>query len=278
MTSPVDVGDLSVTDLTFLRTVRDINSDPDSYQGTDKSEKPANVSSMQEASDLSKTQIRYRIRPASASNTAGWDEAGLLKLYGSDLDDSGRRTPRSCELTQRGRELLSEARSRGEMEKTDPETVKQIESRLDALESINEDASDDGSELTAVKSEIQSLKDRVDALETRDRDRDTDVLERMLTQIDRLSSRIDRIEASRRGAVDKEYINKIDAAMSAAYQLEACWQYLLCEDPERADPAQASTEEIEEARRHMLQILRGDDPDALPLAAQQRDERDDDSE
>jgi len=63
--SPKSRTDLSRKDINFLRVVRAVCDNPEEFRGTDGGIGPATVTAVAEASNLSKEQVRYRMREGS---------------------------------------------------------------------------------------------------------------------------------------------------------------------------------------------------------------------
>lgn len=132
-----DVIDLSWKDIKFLTAVRNINENPDQYPGTDRSVTPANTTSLREATDLSRGEIRHRLN--DKSDVADQD-LGILRLHDPQLTEKGGHGPKSVELTEFGERFLDRALSArsvgdaGAAEVAQGDRISAIEQRLGELE------------------------------------------------------------------------------------------------------------------------------------------------
>lgn len=108
----IQASDLSLADIEFLQSVRDINKSPDKYPETDRSDVPANTASIKRATDLTADQVSYRM--GGNQNSRGFEEGkhALIKIYDPVATDTGY-APRAVELTNGGRAILSEAQKIG---------------------------------------------------------------------------------------------------------------------------------------------------------------------
>ena len=166
--------DLSFTDIRFLRIVRDINANPDAYEGTDKGERPASTGAIITASDLSESAVRYRL---GGSRSRGFEEMGLTKIHEAEFDEETRTFgAKSVELTQEGVDILTEI---GDMSETGgsegggdtdvPELVKQLRGRVEKLEERSKSggSGDDESyarKLNSLENDIERIETKLDAI------------------------------------------------------------------------------------------------------------------
>jgi len=173
--------DLSVRDIKFLRAIRDINANPGAYEDTDKGAVPANKTAISKATDLGKKEVGYRLGGNHSRGFEDGDEPLIVSHDPEVIEGENRFGPRSAELTEHGIELLSEFEASGYMgggeHEDEPETIKQLRARLDALESSG-GGRDDTNELRG--------------------------------EIAKLSARLDEIEASKWGGVDEQFHADLD--------------------------------------------------------------------
>jgi len=96
-----DISDLTLKDIRFLMAVRDINTNPEQYSGTEDGVAAANTRSLRRGTSLSKGEIRHRLSDKSdiADENVGllilWppaDEAGIRPEVGG-ADPVGRALP-----------------------------------------------------------------------------------------------------------------------------------------------------------------------------------------
>ncbi|QCP89417.1 hypothetical protein [Haloarcula marismortui] len=100
--------ELSIEDIEFLTIVRDVSDNPDEYDGTELGEAPATVTVITDNTSLSKSQVKYRLNSESdAGNSRGFteDQLGYIESYGASMTEKGWG-PRSCEITEKGREAV----------------------------------------------------------------------------------------------------------------------------------------------------------------------------
>jgi hypothetical protein len=128
--------DLSLKDIEFLKAVRDINTNPDDYPAASEGAKPANTTTLRNATSLTRQEIKHRLH--EKSDIAG-EEVGLIEIYDPPVTESGFG-PKAVELTLRGDRLLEDALAKhglGNYHPKDVATADRIaglESRLDGLE------------------------------------------------------------------------------------------------------------------------------------------------
>ena len=122
--------DLSLKDIEFLKAVRDININPDDYPAASEGAKPANTTTLRNATSLTRQEIKHRLH--EKSDIAG-EEVGLLTIYDPPLTESGFG-PKSVELTTRGERVLEDALAKYGLGNHDPTDVAQAD-RIAALES-----------------------------------------------------------------------------------------------------------------------------------------------
>lgn len=145
--------ELSHEDITFLKAVDQLVTDPDKYPHTSAGTTPANTRSLNELTELSKRQIRYRIKPYNSGENRGLDHMGYVKLYDAKDTESGY-SPRAVELTDQGRKaVLTWEEKHGELEPDDWDqtTINEIELELEQMRSRLGDLEGIESRLTSIE-------------------------------------------------------------------------------------------------------------------------------
>ena len=150
--------DLSIKDIKFLAAVRDIDANPEEYEGTEDGEVPATITAITAATDLSKPQIEYRITPGD--HKRGFEVnggAGLIRIHSARLVGN-RFGPKSAEITEKGEKALAEAKRAHGL--TDDETDgAELASLQDHLEDLDQQVTD----LQETVEEIEAIFSRFDA-------------------------------------------------------------------------------------------------------------------
>ena len=94
-------------DVDFLLGVQQIEQNPTEYDNTDVGETVANVTSIREATDLTRSQIDYRVTPGTGGRGFTEDGMGFIRTYEATIE--GRNFgPRSVELTEKGERVVAE--------------------------------------------------------------------------------------------------------------------------------------------------------------------------
>lgn len=152
--SPKAKRTLSVVDIKFLKAVKEINENPDQYEDTGGSQKPANTRSIGNVTDLSKTQRVYRLRP---------DERGLERMGYVDLfepEQSGQEIgPRSAGITDEGIEAIRQWEEEFVTVDVGP-SDRDLEGGFDG--EVDRDIAD---ALRDLQAEIEDLSQRVERIE-----------------------------------------------------------------------------------------------------------------
>jgi len=104
----VSINELTLTDVEFLQTVREINKNPEKHKHSDKGEMPANSKSVRLSSSLNGNQVSYRMGGNTNSRGFAKSDNPLIISYAPVKIDSGFG-PRSVDLTDRGVKMLAEA-------------------------------------------------------------------------------------------------------------------------------------------------------------------------
>ena len=185
--------ELSIEDVRFLRAVRDINDDPEDYPRTDNGVTAATVSAIREVTNLSRSQLNYRM--GVGSNRRGFEEMSLVVTHDPPMTDTGYGK-RSVELTEKGKQRLNQGlRAYGLAEESG-------RSEQEVLEQLDD-----------LGARIESLERRLDGIE-----RD---VEEAVDTVEAVDERLDRYEERSMGAVDEQQAARLRTvidAMPAFYQ------------------------------------------------------------
>jgi len=231
--------DLSTTNVRFLRVIRNINTNPDEYDNTNKGEKPANTTAIRKASDFSRNQINYRLAPDRGTDFTDSGE-GLLKIHPASIDDDGGFGPKSVELTQKGLDVLSTyAAPDDDFDPdeygSDSEVISQLHARVRALE----DYSQVGDERLGSKVEDN-----------------TESIERVEAKLDELITEVRALRQSEWGAVDDEKAENLGRVLSRAPAMMYAFTVLLEIDiDEIVDTGGYDSHEIDEIRKNLSSVL-----------------------
>lgn len=153
---------LKEPDVEFLLAVHHIEQKPTEYDNTDVGQKVANVSSIREATDLTRSQIDYRVKPGENGRGFDEDEMNLLRTYEATIEGQ-TIGPRSVELTEKGARVIAEIRDErlgsgreGNRDSVSPERVDELETQLSEVQNQLENLSDTMAEIT------QGQTDKID--------------------------------------------------------------------------------------------------------------------
>lgn len=145
-------------DVEFLLAVHQIEQNPTEYDNTDVGETVANVTSIREASDLTRSQIDYRVSPGDGGRGFGESGMNFLRTYEATIE--GRNMgPRSVELTEKGERVVAEIkemRSGGSSQSAgsggaSSERIAELEARISELESESENFSEVAETVAAIE-------------------------------------------------------------------------------------------------------------------------------
>ena len=215
----VDMGDvlgslsreLKYKEKEVMRAIRDINSAPAKYSGSDRAEMPANKPLIAKVSGLSKDSVEYRL----SQSGLGEDEMGLIKVHPPSVE--GRKFgPKSAELTDKGIRVLSalDEREESSTETIDQEELKQLRARIDAIESTEFGGEDDVS-AGKVVGQLEQVQTRIDEMESM-----------VEGNIQRFNERLDELEArldGEWGAVEDETAEDIGRVLNLSPVLFMLW-------------------------------------------------------
>lgn len=139
---------LKEPDVEFLLAVHHIEQNPTEYDNTEVGQKVANVSSIREATDLTRSQIDYRVKPSENGRGFDEDEMNLLRTYEATIEGQ-TIGPRSVELTEKGARVIAEIRDErlgsgrdGDRDRVSPERVDRLETQLSEVQTQIENLSD----------------------------------------------------------------------------------------------------------------------------------------
>jgi len=244
--SPKNRTDLSRKDINFLRVVRAVCDNPEEFRGTDGGTGPATVTAVAEASNLSKEQVRYRMREGSRGlgvrkpeGDAIADDGGLgyIRIYEPPMTDRGYG-PRSCEITKEGRRALADALEADEEmgirggDGTSPEAVEELREEIDELE---DDLSSIQEGFADVFNTVENISDRMEEMDERDL-----------------------------GAVDDEPAERIRSVLRGFVGVNQMFKYMLGLNPADFGPnADLSPEKVAEVRGQMFDRLQRSDVGAV---------------
>lgn len=239
-------GDLSHEDIKFLKAIQELENNPDEYPETNLTEQPANTSSLRAVLDMSRQQVTYRIRPAER----GLEKMGLVRLYDSEVTESGESLPRSVELTDEGRKRITEWEEKYgplDTQDWDATTVEEIERELDEIQSRLDElsgsaASVDGETPEAVTEEIAKLSSRIDAV----------------------SDQVSQFENSRYGAVDEPFGQRLDQSLDFVAGYHRIFEALGIPNPKEAHTESFDPEEARQQVRETLGVSGTEDGSVTP--------------
>lgn len=222
--------DLSLVDVEFLRTVRDINANPDAYEATDAGEVPATTSAIRVGSDLSRGEVKYRVDQGNRLL-----EDRLITLYEAEFDPESRTFgPKSVEVTERGIEALSTFDSGGDKS----EAIRQLESRIDRLE--NADFGDEV-DATQVSAELQSIRGSLESIQG---------------EVNQLSKELESVRSAAWGAIDEDIAGDLDSVLRKTPAMIYLFSALFGTDVGYvAEEGMFDEDELHEAKRSVLDEL-----------------------
>lgn len=184
--SDATAPDLSLTDIKFLRAIRDINAAPDEYDGTGEGQAPASTTAIRNATGLSKGKLHHRLDPDS--KLADPDGHALIKVYEPELDN-GRLTPKSAELTDRGGQVLEDSLVKHGFEERETAETHQVE-RVAEVEARTENL---GERVAELESQVNSLEETISDL----------------------TETVNRFQESETGAFDAGRVDEFEALVDA---------------------------------------------------------------
>lgn len=241
---------LSSTDIDLLKIIRDINLNPGEYEGTEGGVVPATTTAIRKATDLSRSQINYRLAP-SQGGYFGDDGRGLVKIHQAQIvEDTSAFGPKSMELTQKGIDALSEYT--GGMEpSSDGDGTGGASHRGDEIDTASE------------REVIRQLHAKIDSLERKlengggyvDGDLGSDI-ERVESKVDNLSADLARVKESGWGGVDEDNIEDLEKVLNRARGMMYAFSAVLQIDVDDIIEAGGYTDqEMDEARKQVLMTL-----------------------
>jgi len=182
-----ELPDLEHKDIEFLEAVRAINGDPEDYEETEPGKVAANSTSVRSATNLSRSEVKYRMG-ADPDDYRGFGEEGLglLRIYSASLEN-GRFGPKSAELTERGLEVLNEAKSRVRFAASSGQTG-------------GEGAAETAGQVAELEAEVEALQENI-----------ADVAE----SVQSVNETLSQFEDRDRGALDSEFADKLNAVLTA---------------------------------------------------------------
>jgi len=155
--------ELKPADVEFLLTVKDIEQNPNDYDNTEPGKSVANVSVLREETSLTKSQVAYRARDGENGRGFASDDMGILRVHPPTVE-SGSFGPRSVELTDKGRKVVSEVEAQrgspggGGSSAPDPridELEQEISELSSSLENISESIAEiEQSQMGAIDTDV----------------------------------------------------------------------------------------------------------------------------
>jgi len=194
--SDATTPDLSLTDINFLRAIRDINSNPSEYHGTENGDAPATTTAIRRVTDLTDGQLQHRMDPDSTL-AADYD---LITVHDAPLLDGGFG-PKSAELTSRGGQVLEDNVTKHGLDGREVDETQLVD------------------RVSAVDTRTENLQDRVDNLET-----EVAALEDTVAD---LNDAVQRFAESDTGAFSKESAKQFRTMTNAMPGHERAFQALL---------------------------------------------------
>lgn len=220
--------DLSLEDLEFLRTVRDINTNPSEYENTEGGEVPATTSAIRVGSELDRSKVKYRAKPSDALED-------FVVVHEADFNpETNSFGPKSVELTDAGIDAIAELDDGSDYS----EEIAELRDRLDRLEKIDLDGDVDAGEITA---ELQSIRGSLNDLEDR---------------VEQVADEQATMQSGEWGAIGDEKADKLDRVLKKSpvtlYLFDVLFDievdYLVEDGPYDED-------ELEDARERISELL-----------------------
>lgn len=180
--------DLSLKDIKFLKAIRDINRDPETYEATEHGAVPATITAVKEATSLTKDEVDYRMTP-SRSRLANTDEGlGLIHIHEAELRGN-MFGPKSAELTEKGERMLNDTmETHGLTDRSTAET-EQLERLAD------------------VDARTHELEERMDDIEAR--------IEEIVAAVNDIAETVDQWDEAPTGAFNSDERDKFNALVQA---------------------------------------------------------------
>jgi len=246
-------SNLSSTDLDLLKIIRDINLNPGEYEGTEGGVVPATTTAVRKATDLSRSQINYRLAP-SQGGYFGEGGRELVDIHQAQIDeDTGAFGPKSMELTQEGIDALqkyiggvgtstggghtgddsgSGSGSSGIDTAGEREVIRQLHAKIESLEKQLENGGGN------VDSELGSDIARVES------------------KVDELRADVKRVKDSEWGGIDEANVEDLDKVVNRARGMMYAFSALLQIDVDDIIEAGGYTEqEMDEVRKQVFMTL-----------------------
>jgi len=205
--------ELSREDISFLRAIRDINTNPEKYENTSDGEVPANKTSIRKVTELNPSQVDYRLRDR------GLDEnLGLICIYDPPMTDSGYG-PKSAELTDEGVQALSTIADSNSIDESNSNVISsgEIDQLRASVEKLEKQASNEVSD--SLRAEIEDVSDRIDTL--------SEQMESLSKDVTSLQQTIDMWHKSEWGAIDDENIDNLTRAVQLSRISDTIHQNIL---------------------------------------------------
>jgi len=204
---------------------------------------------VRKATDLSRSQINYRLAP-SQGGYLGEEGRGLVKIHQAQIDeDTGAFGPKSMELTREGLGALMEYTARFEFSNDGEHT--------------GNHSTADGIDTAGEREVIRQLHAKINSLERMleddggyvDGDLQSDI-ERVESKVDELSADLAQLNQAKWGAVDSAKAENLERVLSRAPAMLYAFTILLEIDiDEIVDMGGYDDDEIAEVRRNLSTLL-----------------------
>lgn len=242
--------DLRLPDIEFLRAVKDINANPDSYPKIDDHDAamPATKAVIVSGSDLSRSEVSYRLDQESRLL-----ENDLIHIHEAEFDPEARMFgAKSVELTAAGEDVLAEI-DRESGGQVSGDELRQLRNRIDRLENDSGGGSVGNGEVAELAERVESLEASVSAIESK---------------ADSLAARLDSVENTEWGAISDEKVKSLSGVITHTGAMMYLFNDLFSVDVVQVgNEGEYTDEELGAAKRRLLQeLVRGSDVDLEALA------------
>jgi archaellum component FlaC len=244
---PKDGSELSLADVEFLRTVRDINANPEEYENTDTGVKPANISSLKSVlldgsgtlDDWTEGKLDYRMREGKR----GWLESDdgsfnmvVLHQGKSDPTAPSGYIVRSVELTERGKRKVAKAEEEWGFESS-PSTAKETDSG-------------------ALRVEVDQHSDQIAELQ--------ESLATIEEQLEQMNEYLEYIRDNKAGALDNETADHLEMVFDLNLRHERLLQMVMDVDTDPlkkgTDPSDRDIRAVQEDIASWVESATGEQP------------------
>ena len=242
--------DLTLDDIEFLRTVRQINVNPDEFEGTEGGEVPATTSAIRLGSTLSRGEVKYRI-----DNGNRILNEGLIEIHAAEFDSETRTFgPKSIELTERGRERLEQLEGDSLPDESNAQLAN-LSTRVAELEDVV-----GGSDQEAIVAELEAVRESITELEA---------------QVDAISESVATMEQSQWGGLSDERIEDVSTLIKKTPAMQYAFGAVFGVDiNEIVEGGSYTDREAASVQEHAFEVL----SEAATESEQQEAARDEDED